>query len=166
MSKSLRYFFVAAVLLLSARLFAQKQYNCLDWKTNVTVNTYLIQKMHQQYDARRKELAGALTSKKETEEYIRNVRAKFGNLLRTFPPDSPLHPQPIPASAPLLSSKTLTYVFAADPTTDVQTPTRPQRCSRQPQPHKPDSCSRSSRAGAPSTAHARAYPGSSRGRRP
>ena len=93
MSKSLRYFFVAAVLLLSARLFAQKQYNCLDWKTNVTVNTYLIQKMHQQYDARRKELAGALTSKKETEKYIRNVRAKFGNLLGDFPSDSPLHPR-------------------------------------------------------------------------
>ncbi len=71
---------------------AQKKYNCLDWKTNVTVNTFLIQQMHGQYDERKKDFAKALTSSKLTDTYIRNVRSRFGKLLGRFPAKTPLNP--------------------------------------------------------------------------
>jgi dienelactone hydrolase len=71
--------------------FSQKQFNCLDWKSNVTVNTFLLQKMHEQYNERRKEFAHALISKKLTQEYIQSIRKKFADLLGNFPPKSSLN---------------------------------------------------------------------------
>jgi len=71
--------------------FSQKQFNCLDWKSNATVNTFLVQKMHEQYNERRKEFAHALISKKLTQEYIQSIRKKFADLLGNFPPKSPLN---------------------------------------------------------------------------
>ena len=73
-------------------VFCQKKYNCLDWKTNVTVNTFLVQKMHEQYNERRSELAKALESPKGTGRYINGVRQKFQSLLGEFPARSPLNP--------------------------------------------------------------------------
>ena len=71
--------------------FSQKQFNCLDWKSNATVNTFLVQKMHEQYNERRKEFAHALISKKLTQEYNQSIRKKFADLLGNFPPKSPLN---------------------------------------------------------------------------
>lgn len=71
--------------------FSQKRFNCLDWKSNVTVNTFLVQKMHEQYNERRKEFAHALISKKLTQEYIQSIRKKFADLLGNFPPKSSLN---------------------------------------------------------------------------
>ena len=73
-------------------LFSQKQYDCLDWKTNVTVNTFLVQKMHEQYDERRIEFAKAITSKKLTEEYVQSVQKKFKKILGDFPAKTSLNP--------------------------------------------------------------------------
>ena len=71
--------------------FSQKQFNCLDWKSNFSVNTFLVQKMHEQYNERRKEFAHALISKKITQEYIQSIRKKFADLLGNFPPKSSLN---------------------------------------------------------------------------
>jgi len=71
--------------------FSQKQFNCLDWKSNFSVNTFLVQKMHEQYNERRKEFAHALISKKLTQEYIQSIRKKFADLLGNFPPKSSLN---------------------------------------------------------------------------
>ena len=79
-------------LFLSINLFAQKQYNCLDWNSSVTVNTFLVQKMHDQYDERRKEFAEALTSPQLTKKYIQNVQKKFARLLGNFPSKTSLNP--------------------------------------------------------------------------
>src|SRR4051812_35592143 len=68
----------------------QKQFNVLDWKTDVTLNTFLVQKMHDQYNKRRIEFAKATSSKKNARAYILNVRKKFLNILGPFPPKTPL----------------------------------------------------------------------------
>jgi len=73
-------------------LLSQKQYNCLDWKTNVTVNTFLVQKMHDQYNERRKDFAKAITSKKLTQAYIQNIQKKFKKILGDFPAKTALNP--------------------------------------------------------------------------
>jgi dienelactone hydrolase len=75
----------------SANAFSQKHYNCLDWKTNATANTFLVQKMHDQYDQRRKEFARALTSKKSVREYIQTVQKNFSHILGNFPVRTPLN---------------------------------------------------------------------------
>ena len=72
-------------------IFAQKKYNCLDWKTDATVNTFLVQKMHEQYNERRREFAKAIISKKLTEEYIQTVQKKFEKILGNFPPKTSLN---------------------------------------------------------------------------
>lgn len=63
--------------------FSQKQFNCLDWKSNVTVNTFLVQKMHEQYNERRKEFAHALISKK-LEFQNQNVKRPFFGIENGF----------------------------------------------------------------------------------
>ena len=83
--------FLLFLFFCSTNTFSQKQYNCFDWKTNVTVNTFLVQKMHDQYDERRKEFAKALTSKKLTQEYIQTVQKKFFHILGNFPVKTPLN---------------------------------------------------------------------------
>ncbi len=84
---------LAVGMVLFSHAYGQKKYNCLDWKTHVTVNTYLIQQMHRQYEARRRTLDQVLTSKKSTEAYVRDIRARFKELLGPFPKKAPLHPQ-------------------------------------------------------------------------
>ena len=56
---------------------AQKQYNVLDWKTDVTLNAYNVQLMHQQYDERRNNFQKALSSKPAMLAYQKEVRKKF-----------------------------------------------------------------------------------------
>ncbi|MFM6975443.1 MAG: alpha/beta hydrolase family protein [Sphingobacteriaceae bacterium] len=71
---------------------AQKQFNVLDWKTDVSLNTYLVQQMHQQYDERRAAFATALSTPRGTEEYIRFVRQKFSTVLGKLPQKADLNP--------------------------------------------------------------------------
>ena len=65
--------------------YAQKEANILDWKTDVSLNTYLVQQLHLKYDARRVEFARALTTKTNTLPYIQTVKRKFKTLLGTLP---------------------------------------------------------------------------------
>jgi dienelactone hydrolase len=72
--------------------FSQKQFNCLDWKSDVTVNTFLVQKMHEQYNERKKEFEEAIASKTLTKEYIQRIQKKFATLLGRFPSKTSLNP--------------------------------------------------------------------------
>src|SRR4051812_38401895 len=69
---------------------AQKQFNVLDWKSDVSLNSWLVSRMHDQYDKRSKEFNRALSSRKATEAYIQDVRNKYLRLLGSFPERSPL----------------------------------------------------------------------------
>ena len=71
---------------------AQKQYNVLDWKTDVSLNTFLVQQMHQQYDMRRVKLNNALKSKEQTLAYVKSVRRSAKELFDKLPEKSPLNP--------------------------------------------------------------------------
>jgi cephalosporin-C deacetylase-like acetyl esterase len=73
-------------------IVAQRAWNVLDWKTEATLNAYLVQQMHQQYDARRVALNKALTSKQNMHAYIGNARKKYLQLLGQFPARTALNP--------------------------------------------------------------------------
>ena len=70
---------------------SQKQFNILPWKADVTLNTYLVHTMHQQYDVRRKNLATALLSRHNTEKYIENIKKSFLKVVGDLPIPSPLN---------------------------------------------------------------------------
>jgi dienelactone hydrolase len=65
--------------------FAQKQLNVLDWKAEHSVNAYLVQRMHQRYEDRRRVLGNALVSKEATAAYQDSCRKKFLRILGTLP---------------------------------------------------------------------------------
>ncbi|MNK11517.1 Acetyl xylan esterase (AXE1) [compost metagenome] len=86
----------AAIILLlfaSLKVYGQKQYNVLDWKTDVSLNTYLVQQMHQQYDQRRTNFNAALKSKEQTLAYIKTVRQKANEVFGKLPKKAALNPQ-------------------------------------------------------------------------
>ncbi|WP_157807206.1 alpha/beta hydrolase family protein [Hymenobacter chitinivorans] len=69
---------------------AQKQYDVLDWKANVSLNTALIQQMHQQYAGRRTALSQALASEAGVRAYRDSARARFRRVLGPMPAKTPL----------------------------------------------------------------------------
>jgi dienelactone hydrolase len=71
---------------------SQKQYNVLDWKSEYSVNAYLIQRMHQQYAARHQALQEALRSKSSVIQYAQDCRQRFLQVLGSLSPKTPLHP--------------------------------------------------------------------------
>jgi dienelactone hydrolase len=58
---------------------AQKSLNVLDWKTEYSLNTYLLQQMHIQYDARRQAFDRALSG--SMQQYIRSAKNRYQNLI-------------------------------------------------------------------------------------
>ena len=70
---------------------AQKAFNVLGWKSDVSVNTYQVHRMHEQYETRRAALEKALASRKGLEAYQASVRKKFRELLGDFPVKGPLN---------------------------------------------------------------------------
>lgn len=83
-------FFITVVFCLAANAHAQKQFNVMDWKTDASLNTWLRQQMHAQYDQRRTAFHEALRSKKAMLAYGESVRAKFRALLGPLPGRTPL----------------------------------------------------------------------------
>ncbi|RYG14398.1 MAG: hypothetical protein EOO07_16830, partial [Chitinophagaceae bacterium] len=81
---SLKHTSIFILTFVYANIYAQKQYNVLDWKTDVSLNTYLVQQMHQQYSERRHKLNTALATKSQTLAYVNGVKQKarevFANL--------------------------------------------------------------------------------------
>lgn len=76
-------------LIISSKVFSQ-QFTVMDWETHGSLNDYLIQKMHQQYDERKINFSKALASKQATLEYIKTCRSKFLRLIGDLPAKSPL----------------------------------------------------------------------------
>lgn len=74
-------------------VFSQKQTAVLNWKADVSLNTYLVQQLHEQYDARRTEFNQAITAKTNTLTYSRSVKQKFKALLGTLPEKAALKPE-------------------------------------------------------------------------
>lgn len=64
----------------------------MDWKTENTLRTYLLQKMHYQYDVRRDVLRRALESKETITDYKELCRKKYIHLLGEIPVITPLNP--------------------------------------------------------------------------
>ena len=83
---------LSIVFLLFSRIsVGQKQYNVLDWKTDVTLNAYNVQLMHRQYDERRANFQKALSSKTAMLAYQKEVKKKFLSILGEMPERSPLN---------------------------------------------------------------------------
>lgn len=69
--------FVIVAIFFYTNSISQKQYDCLDWKTNVTVNTFLVQKMHQ----------GAWVTTQTGEDWFLHFQDKgvYGRVVRLEP---------------------------------------------------------------------------------
>jgi cephalosporin-C deacetylase-like acetyl esterase len=65
----------------------------MDWKTEYTLRSYLLQKMHEQYDLRRHALAVAMESPERLNAYRKECRHKYLALLGELPGKTPLNPQ-------------------------------------------------------------------------
>lgn len=63
----------------------QKLYNVFDWKAEYTLNTYLLQQVHQQYDERRRTLQQALQSRETMIAYREECKARYRKLLGELP---------------------------------------------------------------------------------
>ena len=86
------HFFLCCLLACSlGTARGQQTTNCLDWKSHVTVNTFLLQKMHAQYDQRRQEFAEAISSGTQAQAYVRRVRERCRLIFGALPVRTPLH---------------------------------------------------------------------------
>jgi dienelactone hydrolase len=83
--------FILSIFLIT-NLSAQRNWNVFDWKTEATLNTYLVQQMHKQYDARRMALSKALASKQNILAYISEAKKRYIQLLGEFPARTALNP--------------------------------------------------------------------------
>lgn len=72
-------------------LTAQDQYRVMDWKTEHTLRTYLIQEMQDQYDRRQSRFSDALRSPEALEEYRVECRESYLSLLGRLPARTPLN---------------------------------------------------------------------------
>lgn len=81
------------LILSSLSIFAQKQYNVLDWKGDVSLNTYLVQHMRKQYEQRYTAFSEALKTKNQTLAYIETVKQKAKMLFNKMPQKAPLNVQ-------------------------------------------------------------------------
>lgn len=73
--------------------YSQKQFNVLDWKTDVSLNTYLVQQMDLQYQDRQFKLTNALQTRAGIQAYIQSVKRKFKDLVGQLPPKAALQAQ-------------------------------------------------------------------------
>jgi len=84
---------VLIFLFLCTNAFAQKQYNVLDWKADVSLNTYLVQQMRMQYEKRNLDFYEALKSKAKTLAYLKKVKQNANALFHKMPPKATLNAQ-------------------------------------------------------------------------
>ncbi len=88
---SMKQYLIILFICLVASSYSQKSLNVLDWKTEYSLNTYLVQQMHAQYDARRTALAKALSSPVQMKAYMAAARKKYLSLLGELPARTPLN---------------------------------------------------------------------------
>src|SRR5687768_15199295 len=87
--------FVVFVFALACAISAQgqKQLRVIDWKSEQTVNTFLLSKMHDQYDARRNRLKRALESTALTTAYRDSCKIRYKQILGQLPSRTSLNVQ-------------------------------------------------------------------------
>lgn len=71
---------------------AQDPWKVMEWKTETTLRSYLLQQMHRQYDIRRSCLAAAMTSAQGIEQYREECRKRYLDILGEIPEKTPLNP--------------------------------------------------------------------------
>ncbi|NLE34677.1 MAG: prolyl oligopeptidase family serine peptidase [Bacteroidales bacterium] len=71
---------------------AQDTGRVMDWKTEYTLRSYLLQEMHAQYDSRRERSGRALESRNALYDYRSECRERYFNLLGESPQPGPLNP--------------------------------------------------------------------------
>jgi dienelactone hydrolase len=81
------------VLWLAITSGAQNLYKVMDWKTEYTLRSYLLQSMHKQYDLRRDALSDAMESPDNLIAYREECRRKYLGLLGEIPEKTPLNAQ-------------------------------------------------------------------------
>ncbi len=84
--------FVLGFIFLKA-VFAQPKYELMDWKTQFTLRTYLIEEMHGQYDLRRTNLKKALSSPTDLKTYQEHCKKQYLDILGGFPEKTEPNPQ-------------------------------------------------------------------------
>ncbi len=84
---------IVLLILSSFYTLAQKQYNVLDWKADVSLNIYLVQQMRKQYEKRNADFSKALKTKAQTLAYIERVKQEAKNLFRKMPQKATLNAQ-------------------------------------------------------------------------
>ncbi|HWB91063.1 MAG TPA: acetylxylan esterase [Puia sp.] len=84
-----------SILLTGSSLSAQKAFNVFfsNWQPSNTVQTYLIQEVHRQYDQRRADLHEALGSKAAMLAYRNACKKRYLQILGEMPARTPLHAQ-------------------------------------------------------------------------
>lgn len=65
----------------------------MNWKTEYTLRSYLLQKLHDRYDLRREALSVALESRENLKAYREECRRKYLDLLGSMPDKTPLNPR-------------------------------------------------------------------------
>ena len=65
----------------------------MNWKTEYTLRSYLLQKMHDRYDLRKEALSVAMVSPENLKAYREECRRKYLDLLGTMPEKTPLNPR-------------------------------------------------------------------------
>lgn len=70
---------------------SQENYDLLNWKSEYTLRTHLLQKMHNQYDLRNVNVEKALESKESMWEYREECRQRYLDILGEFPEKMPLN---------------------------------------------------------------------------
>ncbi|MCB2379882.1 acetylxylan esterase [Hymenobacter sp. BT635] len=111
----MKNFLLTILSLLSAyAVRAQKPYDVLDWKANVSLNTALVQQMRDQYATRRTDLARAGQSEAGVRAYRDSVRARYRRLLGPLPARTPLRAQ-ITGTLPRDGYRIEKVVYASTP---------------------------------------------------
>ncbi len=82
---------IVLLLLVVLHLEAQHEHRVLDWKSEETVNTWLRQRMREQYDVRRKTFETGVSSKDAASVYRNMIRARYRKLIGTLPERTPLN---------------------------------------------------------------------------
>lgn len=85
--------FIGILWLIALPGRGQEDYKLMDWKTQYTVRTHLLQQMHDQYDLRREAIQEAFTSREDLIAYREACREKYLGILGQFPEATPLNPQ-------------------------------------------------------------------------
>lgn len=89
----MRPFLFTVTLLLTFLVHGQQPYKVFNWKSEYTLNTWLLRRMHEQYDERRATLQRALASPRSMQVYRDSCRQRYKKLVGSLPPKTDLNVQ-------------------------------------------------------------------------